>query len=83
MKNTIYKSCDYLSEEKSQTLQKLTEKLLKFCRENKVDKLNVNYQSQDCSPEEKDKRYGNYINLWVTDKKGNSLYSICEWEERV
>lgn len=83
MKNTIYKSCDYLSEEKSQTLQKLTEKLLKFCRENKVDKLNVNYQSQDCSPEEKDKRYGNYINLYVTDKKNNSLYSICEWEERV
>ena len=82
MKNTIYKSCDYLSEEKSQTLQKLTEKLLKFCRENKVDRLNVNYMSEDCSPEEKDKRYGNYINLWVTDKKGNNLYSICEWEKR-
>lgn len=83
MKRTIYKSCDYLTEEKSKTMQKLAEKILKFCRENKVDKLNINYQSQDCSPEEKDKRYGNYINLYVTDKKNNNLYSICEWEERV
>lgn len=83
MKTTIYKSCDYLSEEKSQTMQKLAEKIMKFCRENNIDKLNINYQSQDCSPEEKDKRYGNYINLYVTDKKNNNLYSICEWEERV
>lgn len=83
MKRTIYKSCDYLSEEKSQTMQKLAEKIMKFCRENKIDKLNINYISQGCSPEEKDKRYGNYINFYVTDKKSNNLYSICEWEERV
>lgn len=82
MKRTIYKSCDYLTEEKSKTMQKLAEKIMKFCRENKIDKLHINFMSEDCTPEEKNKNYGNYVYLCMTDIKNNDLYNICEWEER-
>ena len=83
MKRTIYKSCDRLSEDKSKTMQKLAEKILKFCRENKIDRLHINFMSQDCTPDEKDKNYGNYVYLCMSDVKKNDLYNICEWEERV
>lgn len=82
MKRTIYKRCDYLTEEKSKAMQKLAEKILKFCRENKIDKLHINFMSEDCFPEEKNKNYGNYVYLCMTDLKNNDLYNLCEWEER-
>ena len=83
MKKTIYKKTDSLSEDKSKTMQKLAEKMLKFCRENKIDKLHINFMSQDCTPDEKDRNYGNYVYLCMTDTKNNDLFNMCEWEERV
>ena len=82
MKKTKLKKTDMLSADKSKKLEKMAEKVLKFCRENNIARLSVSFLSQDIT-EEDDKRYGNYVNVCLSDIKKNDLYDVCIWEERV
>lgn len=82
MLKTKTKLTDMMSEEKSKKMEKLAEKLLKFCRENDLYRFSITFLSQDIRPHEEDKRYGNYINIHVNDRKENELLDLCMWEER-
>ena len=83
MKKTYLKRVDNLSTEKSKKFEKLALKLLKFCRDNEVERLNIGFLSQNINAEEECEKYGNYINILLSDKTQNDLYNVSIWEERV